>query len=378
MMNLPDDRVVSRKVVIVRTGRPKSKLEMSPEDREQLVGWASAPSMPQGIATRMRIVLLADEGLNNKQIAKEVNLSQGSVGKWRRRFIQKGIEGLHDELRPGRPRSISDEKVATMLQETIDTKPKDTTRWTCRDFAEQSGVSKSTVQRIWSEFGLRPHRHRDFKLSTDPFFVEKVRDIVGLYLSPPTNALVLCVDEKSQCQALERTQPALPLGLGYLEGYTHDYIRHGTTTLFAALDIADGNVIAQCKKRHRHQEFLQFLRHVDANVPPELDVHLILDNYATHKHQKVKLWLAQHPRYHLHFTPTYSSWLNQVETWFGIITRKTIRHGSFASVKQLVESIDRFVTSYNQNPKPFAWTATADSILEKLRRLCGRISGTQH
>ena len=208
--------------------------------------------------------------------------------------------------------------------------------------------------------------------------MEKVRDIVGLYLNPPDHALVLCVDEKSQCQALERTQPALPLGLGYLEGYTHDYIRHGTTTLFAALDVANGDVIAQCKNRHRHQEFLQFLRHVEANVPPQLDIHLILDNYATHKHQKVKLWLARHPRYHLHFTPTYSSWLNQVETWFGIITRKAIRRGSFHSVKQLVASIDRFVNSYNQNPRPFAWTATADSILKKLSRLCERISGTKH
>jgi putative transposase len=334
--------------------------------------------MPQGIARRMQIVLLAADGMNNKQIAERVQLSVNSVGKWRRQFTERGLEGLHDELRPGRPRSISDEKVADMLRKTISSKPDNATHWTCRDFASETGVSKSTVQRIWSNFGLKPHRHKDFKLSTDPFFVEKVRDIVGLYLDPPTNALVLCVDEKSQCQALERTQPALPLGFGYLEGYTHNYVRHGTTTLFAALDIADGNVIAQCKKRHRHQEFLQFLRHIDANVPLDLDVHLVLDNYSTHKHQKVRLWLARHPRYHLHFTPTYSSWLNQVETWFGIITKKAIRRGSFSSVKDLVEKIDRFVSSYNENSKPFAWTATADSILEKLGRLCELISGTKH
>lgn len=362
----------------MKTGRPKTPLHLSAEEREQLEAWVGARSMPQGIARRMQIVLLAADGMNNKQIAARVHLSVGSVGKWRRQFIERGLEGLHDELRPGRPRSISDEKVAYMLRKTISSKPDNATHWTCRDFASETGVSKSTVQRIWSNFGLKPHRHKDFKLSTDPFFVEKVRDIVGLYLDPPTNALVLCVDEKSQCQALERTQPALPLGFGYLEGYTHNYVRHGTTTLFAALDIADGNVIAQCKKRHRHQEFLQFLRHIDANAPLDVDVHLVLDNYSTHKHQKVRLWLARHPRYHLHFTPTYSSWLNQVETWFGIITKKAIRRGSFSNVKDLVEKIDRFVSSYNENSKPFAWTATADSILEKPGRLCELISGTKH
>jgi putative transposase len=362
----------------MKTGRPKTPLHLSVGERRQLEAWTAARSLPQGIARRMQIVLLADDGLDNKQIAAQVGLSPQSVGKWRRRFIERGVRGLHDELRTGRPRSLSDEKIAQMLRKTIDSKPQNATHWTCRDLAAESGVSKSTVQRIWSEFSLKPHRHKDFKLSTDPFFVEKVRDIAGLYLDPPTDALVLCVDEKSQCQALERTQPALPLGLGYLEGYTHDYVRHGTTTLFAALDIAQGTVIAQCKKRHRHQEFLQFLRHVDANVPPDLDVHVVLDNYATHKHPAVKFWLAQRPRYHLHFTPTYSSWLNQVETWFGIITKRAIRRGSFSSVKELVENIDRFVTSYNENPKPFAWTATADSIFEKLGRLCERISGTEH
>ena len=360
----------------MRTGRPKSEVRMSNEEREQLESWANARSMPQGIATRMRIVLLAARGMNNKTIARRLKVSQATVGKWRRRFTGQGIEGLHDELRPGRPRSISDEQIAQLLKKTINTKPTHCTHWTCRDFAAESGVSKSTVQRVWSAFGVKPHRRRSFKLSTDPFFVEKVRDIVGLYLDPPTNALVLCVDEKSQCQALERSQPALPMGLGYLEGYTHDYLRHGTTTLFAAFDIGTGKVISQCKKRHRHQEFLQFLRYINANVPSELDLHIVMDNYGTHKHHDVRLWFAKHPRFQAHFTPTYSSWLNQ--TWFGIITRKVIRRGSFNNVKQLVAKIDGFVAAYNQNSTPFAWTASADSILLKLGKLCKLISGTTH
>jgi putative transposase len=286
---------------------------------------------------------------------------------------------LHDELRPGRPRSIEDERVAELINTTLHTAPpQEATHWSCRTMAGQAGVSHSTVQRMWHAFGLRPHRHDYFKLSTDPFFVEKVRDVVGLYLDPPTAALVLCVDEKSQCQARQRTQPILPMGLGYAEGYTHDYVRHGTTNLFAALDIANGQVLTQCRPRHRHQEFLLFLRHIDANVPADLDIHLVLDNYGTHKHEKVRLWLAQHPRYHLHFVPTYSSWLNQVETWFSVITTKAIRRGSFVSVKDLISKIDRFVTAYNQDSMPFIWTATADSILAKIGRLCESISETEH
>ena len=244
--------------------------------------------------------------------------------------------------------------------------------------AEETECSKSTVARVWNAFHIQPHRQKHFKLSNDPFFVEKVRDIVGLYLNPPDKALVLSVDEKSQIQALDRTQPMLPLGMGYLEGVTHHYVRNGTTTLFAALDIATGEVIHKCKPRHRHQEFMSFLRHIDANVPKDLDIHLIVDNYATHKHPKVKLWLAQRPRYHIHYTPTYSSWINQVERWFGLITDKAIRRGTFKNVKELCRKIDAFVEHYNQNPKPFAWTATADSIFEKITRLCKRISGTPH
>jgi putative transposase len=330
------------------------------------------------LVNRVRIVLLAAEGVDNKQIAARLGLSQPTVGKWRRRFLEQGLEGLHDELRPGRPRSISDEQVAELINTTLQTQPEGATRWSCRTLAGQTGVSKSTVQRVWNAFGLQPHRSETLKLSTDPFFVEKVRDIVGLYLAPPTEAAVLCVDEKSQCQALERSQPGLPLGLGYVEGYTHDYLRHGTTALFAAFDIAEGKVLAHCRPRHRHQEFLQFLRHIDANVPTDLDVHLILDNDATHKHPKIRLWLAQRPRYQLHFTPTYASWLNQVETWFGLSTQKAIRRGSFNSTKALVARIDQFVQSDNANSAPFVWTATADSILAKLARLCKTISGTKH
>ena len=235
-----------------------------------------------------------------------------------------------------------------------------------------------TLQRIWNAFGFQPHRQRHFKISTDPFFVEKVRDIVGLYLNPPDKSMVLCVDEKSQIQALDRTQPLLPMGLGYVEGVTHDYTRHGTTTLFAALDIATGQVLTQCRRRHRHQEYLSFLKHIEANVPEDLDVHLIVDNYSTHKHTRVKQWLGSHPRYDAHYTPTYSSWLNQVEIWFNRITQQAIRRGTFSSVNDLVKKIDQFVEDYNTNTKPFVWTATADSIFEKIKRLCQGISETQH
>jgi len=261
----------------------------------------------------------------------------------------------------------------------LHTKPADgSTHWSVRSVADETGISKTSVHRYFKLFGLQPHRSEHFKLSTDAFFIEKLRDVVGLYLSPPDNALVLCVDEKSQCQALERTQPMLPLGLGYVEGVTHDYVRHGTTTLFAALNVLNGAVLAECKPRHRHQEFVAFLRTIDQSVPAELDIHCIVDNYATHSHPKVRAWLAARPRWHMHFIPTYSSWLNQVERFFGLITDKAIRRGSFSSVKDLINKIDHFVASYNTNCKPFTWTASADSILEKLHRLCSRISGTAH
>jgi len=360
----------------MRTGRPKEPLSLSAEERAQLGSFASSRSLSHGLVRRAKIVLLSAEGMSNTAIADKLGLSGNTIGKWRRRYLAEGIQGLYGEVRPGRPRTISDEKVAALVRKTLKTKPKDGTHWSVRTMAEGCGLSKSTVHRIWKAFGLQPHRQRHFKLSTDPFFVEKVRDIAGLYLNPPDNALVLCVDEKSQIQALDRSQPLLPLGLGYAEGVTHDYVRHGTTTLFAALDIATGTVITRCRRRHRHQEFLQFLRQIDSSVPAELDVHLVVDNYATHKHAKVRRWLAARPRYHVHYTPTYASWLNQVEIWFGIITQRAIRRGVFRSVRKLTEKIHGFVEHYNRQSRPFVWVATADSILEKISRLCSLISGT--
>ena len=362
---------------MAKRGRSAQTLELSKQEREQLESYTRSRSLPSGLSNRFRIILLAADGLSNMEIAERIGLSRVSVGKWRKRFYERGLEGLHDELRSGRPRSIPDAKVADLIDKTLKSKPEGSTHWSTRAMADETGVSHATVNRVWRAFGLKPHLRETFKLSTDPFFVEKVRDIVGMYLNPPDNAMVLCVDEKTQCQALERTQPCLPLGFGYAEGYTHDYIRHGTLTLFAALDIATGSVIAQQKKRHRHQEFLQFLRHIDANVPSELDVHVIMDNYSTHKHEKVRAWFAKRPRYHIHFTPTYSSWLNQVETWFGIITRKAIRRESFRSVKDLAKKIDVFVKNHNEHSMPFIWTATAESIFEKIERLCKTICVTE-
>jgi putative transposase len=337
---------------------------------------ARSRQVPQGLAQRAKTILLAAEGLSNTAIAQQLGLSQHTVGKWRWRFLRQGLLGLYEEPRPGGPRSISDAKVAALLHQTMQTKPRVGTHWTVRALSAETKLSKSTVHRIWRAFGLQPHRQKHFKLSTDPFFVEKVRDIVGLYLNPPDQALVLCVDEKSQVQALDRTQPVLPMGLGYVEGVTHDYVRHGTTTLFAALDIASGQVLTRCQPRHRHQEFLGFLNHIDANVPPDLDIHLVVDNYATHKHEKVRRWLAARPRYHVHYTPTYSSWLNQVEIWFNIITQRAIRRGTFRSVRDLISKIENFVAHYNAKSTPFMWTATAQSILDKLHRLLKSIPGT--
>ncbi len=359
-------------------GRPLSPLSLSSNERDILQSMTRSRSLPHPLVVRAQIVLLAAQGTSNTAIARALGLSRPTVGMWRQRYLEQQIPGLYDELRAGGPRSIEDEQIAGLIRKTIHTQPKNGTHWTCRSMAEDTQLSKSTVQRVWKAFGLQPHRQKHFKLSTDPFFVEKVRDIVGLYLHPPDKAMVLCVDEKSQIQALDRTQPLLPLGLGYLEGVTHDYIRHGTTTLFAALDIASGQVLTVCKRRHRHQEFLQFLRHIDSRVPPDLEIHLVVDNYATHKHAKVRRWLAARPRYHVHYTPTYASWLHQVEIWFRIITQRAIRRGTFRSVPDLVANIERFVENYNQDSRPFLWTATADSILQKIQRLCEAVAGTQH
>lgn len=353
-------------------------IEIDADTRQQVEAFARSRSLPHGLVVRAKIILLACDGMRNIAIAQKIGLSRESVGKWRSRFVERGLNGLYDELRPGRPRQIEEERIAALINKTLRSRPRGQTQWSCRTMSDSTGMSKSTVQRVWNAFGVQPHRHRQFKLSNDPFFIEKVCDIVGLYLHPPDHAMVLCVDEKSQCQALERTQPSLPLGLGYVQGYTHDYLRHGTTTLFAALDVANGQVLTQCRPHHRHQEFLSFLRLIEGNVPEELEVHLVVDNYGSHKHAAIKGWLARHERFHLHFIPNYSSWLNQVERWFSLITQRAIRRGSFASVKELVAKIDQFVKAYNEDCTPFMWHATAESILDKLGRLCQAISGTGH
>jgi transposase len=359
-------------------GRPNKALMINDADRLQLQSMVRSRSMPHSLVRRARIILLSGDGQSNREVARRCGVSAPVVSHWRRRYQARGLAGLHDELRPGRPRTHDDEKVAELIKLVVEHKPEHATHWSVRSAAATTGISKSAVGRYFALFGLQPHRSKSFKLSTDPLFVEKVRDIVGLYLNPPDQALVLCVDEKSQVQALERTQPVLPLGLGYVDGVTHDYYRHGTTTLFAALNILDGSVITQCKPRHRHQEFLSFLNHLDQNIPADLAVHLIADNYGTHKHAKVKAWLARRPRYQIHYTPTYASWLNQVERWFALITQRAIGRGSFRNVRELINKIDQFVTHYNAHNRPFVWTATADSIIAKVDRLAKVINGTEH
>ena len=358
-------------------GRPRSQeIRLSEGDRIELQSLARSRALPAALVRRARVVLMSADGQSNGAIARALDTSAPTVGAWRKRYLARGIAGLYGEKPPGRPRSHDDEQVAKLMRRALSTRPKEGSHWSVRGFAKANGVSKSVVQRYFALFGIQPHRSRSFKLSTDAFFVEKVRDIVGLYLNPPEKALVLCVDEKTQIQALERSQPILPMGLGYVEGITHDYFRHGTTTLFAALDLAKGEVIGQCKPRHRHQEFISFLNHLDKNIPADLDVHLILDNYSTHKHAKVRAWLAKRPRYHLHFTPTYASWINQVERWFALISQRAIRRGSFRNVRDLKHRIEQFIERYNQDPRPFKWTATAESILAKVTTISKLISGT--
>src|ERR1700693_1692285 len=352
-------------------------VEVPPRDREVLASWVRSPAIRAGLAQRARIVLLAADGAGTNEIVRRTGVSKPTVIAWKRRYAAEGIGGLEDRPKPGRPRWTDD--VAIVLA-TLEPPPErlGVTHWSSRLLAAELGISNVKVADVWREYGLQPWRRETFKFSTDPELEAKLRDVVGLYLNPPDKAVVLCVDEKSQIQALERTQPLLPMGFGYIEGVTHDYQRHGTTTLFAALNVLDGAVIAQCKPRHRHQEFLAFLRHIETNVPAQLDVHLVVDNYATPKHPKVRAWLARRPRWHIHFTPTYASWLNQVERFFALITQRAIRRGSFVSTADLVKKIDRFIRTHNANSQPFVWTATADSILQKLARLCQRISGTEH
>lgn len=353
---------------------------VSAADRDELQRRVRSQVGSARDARRARIVLLAAEGRPAGEIAEVVGCSVNTAASWRSAYARRGLAGLADRPRSGRPRTVDAAKQRLVLWHTLRTPPDDlgVTHWSSRLLAKRVGLHFTQVAAIWRHWGIQPWREETFKFSTDPELEAKVEDVVGLYLAPPDNAIVLCVDEKSQIQALERTQPLLPLGLGYVEGVTHDYVRHGTTTLFAALDVANGEVITQCKARHRHQEFLAFLRHIDREVPEELDVHLIVDNYATHKHAKVKAWLARRPRFHLHFTPTYASWLNLVERWFGIITQQAIRRGSFTKVKALIQRIEQFVEHYNKSSRPFVWTATADSILAKVERLALLISRTRH
>ena len=358
--------------------RSDATIELSLQHRAELAKVARSRRTPQAVAMRARIVLMTADGVSPGEIGDRLEISQPTVRKWRARYLEDGMAGLRNEPRPGRPRSLDDQRVAELLNRALQTRPAKQTHWSVRSFAAEASISKDMAHRLFRAAGLAPHRSRSFKLSNDPAFVEEVRDIAGLYLAPPENALVLCVDEKSQIQALERTQPVLPMGLGYVEGITHDYIRHGTTTLFAALNVANGQVITRVRPQHRHQEFLEFLRQIDRETPDGLDLHLILDNYTTHKHAKVHSWLARHPRFHVHFTPTYSSWINQVERWFALISERAIRRNSFTSVRQLKQQIDLFVQRYNADASPFNWVATADSILQKIERLAKRISATAH
>jgi transposase len=355
---------------VMRTGRPTLPIVLTTEEQEQLEAIRRRAKAPQAEARRARVILGFAKGLNNKQVCAKTGLCAHTVGRLRKRFHTARLAGLFDLPRSGAPRTISDEKVAEVVRLTLETKPKQATHWSTRSMAERSGLSNERVHRIWKTFGLQPHRSETFQLSTDPQFVEKVRDVVGLYMTPPQNALVLCLDEKSQIQALERSQPIFPLTAQHPERHTSDYFRHGTTSLFAALDVASGEVHACCQKRHRQKEFLVFLKQLEAATPKELPIHAVLDNYAAHKTAKVRLWIARHPRWHLHFIPTHSSWLNQVERFFAKITGQRIRRESFRSVEQLRQAILDYIEHHNKNPKPFKWTAPAELILSKVGHFC--------
>jgi transposase len=353
-------------------------LELAEDEREQLLRWSRRAKSAQSLALRSKIVLACAEGLDNKQVAAKLGIVPATVGKWRRRFVARRLDGLLDEPRPGGPRSITDEQVERVVVATLERTPKDATHWSRASMAAETGLSRSTIGRIWRAFELKPHLIDTFKLSSDPLFIEKVRDVVGLYLDPPERALVLCVDEKSGIQALDRSAPVLPMMPGMPERRTHDYARAGTTTLFAALDVATGQVIGSLHRRHRAIEFKKFLAKLDTAVPTDLDVHLICDNLSTHKTPAIARWLDAHPRFHLHFTPTSSSWLNQVERWFGLLTDKQLRRGVHKSVQALENDIRAWITTWNENPRPFAWTKTADEILERLSSYIQRIPGARH
>jgi transposase len=362
----------------MRTGRPKSELTVTAEEREVLTRWTARRKTGQGLALRARIVLGCARGAANTEVAKAEKVTNGTVGKWRRRFVERGLQGLLDEPRSGAPRKIGDDQVEEVVVKTLESTPRNATHWSTRSMADASGLSRPTINRIWRAFRLQPHLTDTFKLSNDPQLIEKVRDIVGLYLNPPEKALVLCVDEKAQIQALDRTQPILPLRPGLPETRTHDYSRHGTTTLFAALDIATGKVTGEVHRRHRSTEFKGFLDTIDKNVPKDLEVHLVMDNYGTHKTPLIQRWMLRHPRFHFHFTPTYSSWINQVERWFAALTMNQLRRGTHRSTLALEKAIKNHLLIYNENPKPFVWVKTADEILAAIMRFCVRTSETGH
>lgn len=353
-------------------GRYLERLVLTEAEATELGSLAGRRKTAQALALRARIILACGEGLQNKDIAARLGVHAMTVGKWRRRFLSQRIDGLHDDPRSGAPRKIEDARIEKVIVKTLEAQPDNATHWSSRGMAAASGLSVSTVQRIWRAFGLQPHRQETFKLSTDPDFVAKVRDVVGLYLSPPSHAIVLCVDEKSQIQALDRSQTVVPMQPGQAERRSHDYVRHGTTSLFAALDVATGKVIGQCYPRHRAEEFRRFLDEIEANVPAELDVHLIWDNYATHKTKMIRDWLAKRPRWHVHLTPTSSSWLNQVERFFALLTERQIRRGVHRSVEELETAINAFLDKHNENPKAFQWIKSADDILGAIERYCVR------
>lgn len=359
-------------------GRRLPQLKLTAEENSRLMEWERRRTTAQALALRARIVLACGQGASNTQVARQVRVTLQTVGKWRQRFIDQRLDGLLDAPRPGQPRKITDAKVEEVLAMTLERRPKQATHWSTRLMSKATGLNQTAVGRIWRAFGLQPHRAESFKLSTDPLFIDKVRDIVGLYLSPPTRAVVLCVDEKSQIQALDRTQPLLPLSFGVAERRSHDYVRHGTTTLFAALDLATGKVIGELHRRHRSSEFLQFLRTIDQSVPLKLDIHLVMDNYGTHKSPIVKAWFTRHPRFHLHFTPTSGSWLNLVERWFGLLSQRQIKRGSHRSTIELEKAIRHYLAIHNEDPKPFVWHKSADQIIESVGRFCTRINDSVH
>jgi transposase len=362
----------------MRRGRPLPELVLSIEENNQLVEWSRRRKTGQALALRSRIVLACAQPLPNREVAQRLRVTPQMVGKWRSRFVRKRLDGLLDEPRPGTPRTVGDAQVERLIVTTLNQRPRDATHWSSRALARKLGLSQSTVSRVWRAFGLQPHREETFKLSTDPLFIDKVRDIVGLYLNPPLKALVLCVDEKSQIQALNRSEPILPLTPGLPQRRTHDYLRHGTTTLFAALDVASGKVIGELHRRHRAKEFLKFLATIERHVPATLQVHLIMDNYGTHKTAAVRAWFVRHPRFHAHFTPTSASWINQVERWFALLTEKQIKRGSHRSTLELERAIRDYLAIHNKDPKPFVWTKSADDILASIARFCKRISDSGH